>query len=387
LFPLSVRASPASEFASGTYELSESLHVPDGVTLIGEGTMEFDAAGLPEGIGSVGRTVLKSTASLTGDVVRLGNGAGLQALVVEDVSGRIGNVVVVSSRAPGDSVAGTIFQCEIMSPNPAAGSPAGPSGRGVLLITRNELGPVDPPPHPDSSLSLSMYASIVHSPGGGSGLMAINFSSNSRISVILVGNVFGGGLDVAGGVSRPNAVRESSISIDSSGNLYRSEFSLPVNGWQLYAGVDAPLLPQGVVAETAILNRLEFISSDDQLRGFSTGIFAAAGFRYNQPADVISMNELEIRATDLVMQSTNRDLVLYGDASSVASRSAGDGNILRAVLRDSSGSGLRDNRYGHSSTSLGTDNALILPGNANAFVKSNRNIRPAPAAELFTGWH
>jgi hypothetical protein len=97
--------------------------------------MEFDGFGLPTGIGQAGRTVLKSAAGLTGDVVTLGNGAGLQGLVLEDVAGRLGNVVTVASRRSSDSVAVWINRCEIINPNLASGSGRGPIGRGVFLVT------------------------------------------------------------------------------------------------------------------------------------------------------------------------------------------------------------------------------------------------------------
>ncbi len=122
---------------AGTYDLDEGLYIRDGVTIAGEGVMQFDESGLPSGIADSGRTVLRSTPSLTGDLVTLGNGTELQGLVLDDIVGRAGNVVAVSSRRSTDFVDARISRCEINNPNPARASRSGPIGRGVLLVTRN----------------------------------------------------------------------------------------------------------------------------------------------------------------------------------------------------------------------------------------------------------
>jgi len=371
---------------AATYELSAGLYVPDGVTLVGEGLMEFDPSGLPTGIAPAGRTVLKSTAGLTGDVITLGNGAGLQGLVIEDFEGRRGNVVTISSRASGDSVAAWIFQCELITRSPIFGSPGGtgPIGRGVLLVTRNPNLDANPPPHDGSELALRMSESVVRSPVGGSAVLALNFASHCRITVHLRCNVLGGGLDSAAGVSWPDPVSNSSIEIKSFNNLFRSDSPQPtLGGWLLAGGTDAPV-PSLVPAGATRGNQLELVSIHDRIEGFGIGVYARAGRRNSPLAGVISENLISLNVTGLKLATVTSDLSLYGDFSFVAGMSAGDGNVVHAVLHDVTGSGARGNRYEDSSTSLGSDNMLVIRGSSTAFGKTNRNIVPAPPAQFFT---
>src|SRR5262249_49407819 len=131
----------------------------------------------------------KSTAAVTGDFITLGDGASVRNLMIEDLEGRPGNVVAISTRSSGDSIAASIDLCEILNPNPSSGSPQGPRGRAVLLVTRNLNLGAGPPPHDDSSLSLAMTRSLIRSPNGGTGVFAVNFASRSRIEVRLDSNV------------------------------------------------------------------------------------------------------------------------------------------------------------------------------------------------------
>ena len=117
---------------AGTYDVSHALVVPEDASVFGEGVMLVDESRLPHGFDPAGRTVLRATSALVGDIVTLGNGAILRGLTIEDAPGRSGgNLVVVSSRAAGDSVAATIAECELINPNPSAvgaqGRRAGPS--------------------------------------------------------------------------------------------------------------------------------------------------------------------------------------------------------------------------------------------------------------------
>ena len=371
---------------AGSYELDEALYVPDGVTLAGEGAMQFDSANLPIGMAAAGRTVLKAATWLTGGVVTLGDGAGLQGLVIEDTEGRAGNVVVISSRSEGDSVAAWISQCEIVNASPVGVSPGGPTGRGVLLVTRNPNLGAAPSPHENAAVSLTMNQSLVRAPLAGSGVMAVNFAAHSRITVFLTGNVIGGGLDMAGGVSRPDEVTDSSVTLESSRNLFRSDSPLPSPfGWNIVAATDAPV--PGLAVDATHANRLSIGSTHDRIEGFANGIYAQGGRRNSPLANAVSMNELDIRASDLVLQTTAGDLLLFGDYSYVPGMPAGDGNVVRVVLRGAAGSGLRANRYEHSLTHLGGGNKLVLPGNADAFREANRNILPAPPANVFTSGH
>src|SRR5262249_58087641 len=89
---------------AGTYDIANALTVPDRATLVGEGEMLYDESGLPSGMAASGRTVLRATADLAGDILTLGDGSSLRGLVIEDAAGRAtGNPVVVVSRAAGDA--------------------------------------------------------------------------------------------------------------------------------------------------------------------------------------------------------------------------------------------------------------------------------------------
>lgn len=371
---------------AGTYELSEALHVPDHVALAGEGIMRFDPSGLPIGIEPAGRTLLRSTPGLVGDVITLGNRAALRNLVIEDFEGRSGNVVVISSRSPQDNVAALIDQCEIVNPNPAGVQLQGPSGRAVLVLTRNLNFGADPAPHDGSAVSLDMTHSLVHSARAGSGVFAINFASSSRVAVFLSRNVVGGGIEGIAGASRPDSVTDSSLTIESFENLYRSDSEFPSpRGWVLVGGIDAPV-PR-ITAGATVGNRLRIVSLHDSIEGFVVGIFARAGERNTAVAGPISMNEVNISAEGLLLATTTTDLMLFGDRSLVQGMSAGDGNATRLVLRGARGSGARDNRYEDSSTLLGQENRLQVAGNPIAFSKSNQDVLPPPPDQFFTSSH
>src|SRR5262245_42369186 len=68
--------------AEGEYEVSHPLTVPDDAILAGEGVMSFDGSGLPNGIAPSGRTVLRASATLAGDILTLGNGSTIRNLVI-----------------------------------------------------------------------------------------------------------------------------------------------------------------------------------------------------------------------------------------------------------------------------------------------------------------
>lgn len=368
----------------GTYEIGSGIHVPTAVTLFSQGLMKFDETGWPIGFEAANRTVLKAAPGLAGNVVTLGDGASLENLVIEDIPGRSGNVVVISSRMPGDTVGAEIERCEIINPNPAAAGPEGPRGRGVLVMTRNPNLAAAPPPDDSSDLALHMTESLVHSPGGGSGVFAINFSSRSQVALFLRGNVIGGGVDTTAGASRPDAVQNSRVTINSSNNLYRSDSASPTaTGWLLGGGTDAPV--PGIVAGGATANALRVQSIGDRIEGFVAGIMASAGRRNGATAGASSANEVEIHATNLFLATSTNDLLLSADRSFVAGMSAGNGNLLRVNFRGTSGSGLRDNRYQHGTSFVGVDNRLEIVGNATAFQATNEGIIPAPPSEFFTG--
>lgn len=378
---------------AGEYALGQALTVPEGATLVGEGEMGFDDSGLPTGFAAAGRTVLRSTLALGGDVLTLGDGATLKGLVIEDAPGRLtGNPVVVSSRAPGDFVSAQVVECEIINPNPSAIVPQGPIGRGLVAITRNPNLAADPPPHDGAVVWVRMARSIVRSPGAGYGVFAINFASHAEIRLVLERNVIGGGLNASGGVSRPDAVTGSSVDIQSARNLYRSDSIVPtLNGWSLVGGSTAPI--PGLASAASTSNSLRIHSNDDDIVGFTHGIFAVGGLRTVGAAGPSASNGVDINLHGARMQAAAgplaADLLLMGAQSTVAGVSPGDDNALRMLLRQGSGSGPTANLYADSMTPAGTNpgagNTLEIVGNENAFVRTNDGFDPIPPAEFFTG--
>ena len=263
---------------AGEYELGQALTVPDDVTLVGEGDMNFDESGLPTGFDPSGRTLLRSTLALAGDVLTLGDGAKLKGLVIEDATGRQGNMVVVSSRDAGDFVSAEVVECELINPNPSGIVPQGSIGRALVAIARNLNLGADPPPHEGAVVEVRMERSIIRSPGAGIGVFGISFASHTEISLDLHRNVIGGGINMSGGVSRPEAVTGASMSIKSRRNLYRSDsVAATPTGWSLIGGTTAPI--PGLVSGASTFNTLQMDSRDDTIDGFLTGILAMGGLR------------------------------------------------------------------------------------------------------------
>lgn len=374
---------------AGVYDLGNALTVPDGATLTGEGVMAFDAAGLPSGFEADGRTLLRSTAGLVGDIVTLGDGAELRRLAIEDFAGRPGgNPVVVVSRSVGDVISARIAECELVNPNPSGVTPQGPTGRSLVVMTRNPNLGQDPPPHANASLAVRMVDSIVRSPGAGIGIFAINFAPESSIDVVLRNSVIGGGVNAAGGVSRPDAVSGSRVNIDSKGNFYRSDSAGPSNaGWSLIGGTTAPL--PGLVSQASTDNALRVRSKDDRIEGFAVGLSAIGGQRSAPLPEPSSGNEIEVAMHGARLLSVTSDLMFYGAASFVDGVSPGDDNLVRVKIHKSTGSGPRANLYAHSWTpstgGLGEGNRLSIEGEFAAFEKSNDGFEPAPADEFFEG--
>ncbi len=228
---------------AGEYVVSQALTVPDDAALVGEGEMNFDGSGLPTGFEPAGRTVIRSTAALVGDVLTLGDGSSLRGLVIEDVEGRTGgNLVAAYSRAAGDFISAAVTECEIINPNPAGIVPAGPTGAGLVALTRNLNFGADPPAHEGAVVRVEMRRSIVRCPGGGTGVFAINFAAHGEIGLVLQRNLIGGQLILNGGVSRPDAVTGASIRVESQRNSMRIRVVSPTPSAGTFSGVQG-LLP------------------------------------------------------------------------------------------------------------------------------------------------
>jgi photosystem II stability/assembly factor-like uncharacterized protein len=376
---------------AGEYEIRKPLTVPDRATLVGEGVMEFDESGLPTGIALSGRTSLRSTPDLVGDILTLGDGAALRDLRIEDFAGRSGNPIVVSSRSERDSVFAEIEACEIINPNLSGITPQGPTGRGLVVITRNPNLGQDPPAHEGATVRVRMRRSVVRSPGGGIGVFAINFASHAAIRLFLERNVVGGGLNASGGVSRPDAVTGASTVIESERNLYRSDSAIPTEtGWNLIGGTTAPI--PGLASQASTFNSLGIHSRDDRVDAFVTGIFAVGGLRTSELPEPSSSNsvDMDLRGTGIRTPDVTgaADLTLFGAMTFVNGVPAGDGNTLRLQIRDARGSGLRRNQYADSWSpsmeNLGIGNGLRIGGSQIDFIQNNPGLDPPPPAEFFT---
>jgi len=387
---------------AGTYAVNAPLTVPDGATLEGEGVMQFDGAGLPAGFGAGPRTTLIMSTNAPGNMLTLGDGATIRRLEISDLAGRAGNVVAVVSRGAGDRVSASIAESEIVNPNPIGVAPEGPTGNGLLVLTLNPNLGADPGPHEGAALTAGMVRSVVRSTAGGAGLFAFNFAALGRVSVTLDGNIIGGGIIANGGVSRPDAVHDARVGIQSHRNLYRDDSqdpcSIPHLGWN-FTGGSGPVVPLPV-AETA-RNSLRVQSVDDRIEGFTTGVLASGSRRFFAspiagPSTDNSV-DLELLGGRISTPSCGgaqfvTDLDLSGALAGSDDLFAGDGNSLRVVMRGVTGSGPRFNRYANSVGPSGPQppelqgaNRLEIAGSPEAFAATNRNIDPAPGAEHFTG--
>jgi len=380
---------PANEGArilvtAGEYDVSTALMVPDGATLEGEGVMTFDGSGLPGGFEVSGRTLIRATAALAGDILTLGDGVTVRNLAIEDVADRSGNLIAVLSRSPGDSVSARVDECELINPNPNGIAPPGPTGASLVVVTRNPNLGQDPPAHEGSNLSVRMARSVVHAAGGGAGVFSINFASQSSTDLDLERNVIGGGVISSGGVSRPEAVTGSRVRIDSRRNLYVNESVEAGLGWNLLGGAGSPAFPTA----PSTSNVLRLHSKDDTIDGFFSGILARGGQRFFAESGPSSSNVIDMQLIGLHIRTaadpSASDLALFGALSAAPGVSPGDDNVVRVLMRQCSGSGLRLNEYADS-IGGGTGNRLEITGNARAFSKTNEGLEPPPPAEFFIG--
>jgi len=373
----------------GTYDVSATLSVPDGVTLEGGGVMQ--GAVLPRGFQPGTETTIVALPELTGDVVTLGNGASLRRLSVADAEGRDGNAVGVLSRRIGDSVSASIVECEVVQPNFAAGNSDGPTGGGIEVFTRNLQGPAGPPPETDASLSLSLERSIVRTPNDGRAVFAINSASRARIALDLSHNVIAGTLDVAGGISRGDAVTDAAITLVSAGNLYAPPAESQ-NGWTITGGATPPFAFGGPGASH---NHVRVDSTGDRIEGVPGGILASGARRFSANIGPSSDNAVELRLTGLTLSTMESDFVLAGarsesfDPAVKPEFGPGDRNTLTVLVRNSTGSGQRANVYANvlgpmQPMNFGTGNRLAFVGTPAEFAESNVGIVPPPPAKFFT---
>jgi len=376
---------------AGDYEVSQPLVVPEGATLTGEGVMNLGEDGLPAGFRDGTRTTLRATAVLVGDIVTLGHGTSLSRLAIEDRQGRSGgNLVVVSSRSAGDVVSAFVDECELVNPNPAGTVFNGPSGRGLLAITRNPRQVSPPAPHEGSSIAVRMRFSIARSTADSSAVFAVNFAPHAQVSVDLERNVVGGRLDAQGGISRPVSVVGSATRISSKGNLYRADSGNAEWGWMLGGGGGPPVV---LTVGTTSGNLLTVDSTEDRIEGFRYGIYASAGVRRFGPPIAGTSDEnratLSLRGTRIA--SSVGDLVLFAAIAPSQTVTPGDGNVLHVELRGVAGSGASGNMYAHvvgpsgvlSPPLSGYGNRVEIEGSPVSLLR--RGIDPPPPPDMFIG--
>lgn len=402
---------------AGTYGVDHPLTVPDGMTLQGAGVMRFSPDGLPIDFADGTGTTLRMTGSAGGDVLTLGDRTTIRNVEVVDVAGRSGNVVAVASRRPRDHVTATILETVIVNPSPLTIGAGGALGRGLHVTTRNANMGSDPAPDEGSVLSVRMARSVIRSPGGGGGFFAYNFAAGSRILLDLSRSVIGGSNEANGGVSRPDAVHDAQVRIESRGNLYRNEWAepcvAPASGWNLTGGSGAPIPIQ---LPPTTRNRLIVHSVEDRIEGFTRAVVATGSRRFfAAPLNAApSGNRIELQligtristpvcarpgtagssmglAVDVLQPVA--DLDLTGAWVENQKLAPGDHNTIRAELRGVRGSGKRVNRFADAAgpagplpaRSQGEGNRLEIVGDSETFTRTNTGIVPAPRASAFTG--
>ncbi len=402
---------------AGAYDINRPLTVPDGITLQGESVMLFGTDGRPTGFSDAPRTTIRMTADVGGDVLTLGNGVTIRHIEIVDLQGRSGNVVAVASRRPRDSVSATIIESVIINPNVLTIGAGGALGRGLHISTRNPNMGAAPLPDNGSVITVRMLRSVIRSPAGGGGFFAYNFSANSKISLAINRSVIGGSNEANGGVSRPDAVHDSEVHLNSQENVYVNEWedrcASALLGWNFTGGSGAPI-PLTLPETTR--NTLRVHSVDDRIDGFTTGVLATGSRRFFaaplNAAPTRNHIELQLIGTKISTPSCSstdkgdgyttdlpvaelvavRDLELVGAWTRKSGIAAGDGNTLRVELRGVTGSGTRANRFanvGSSSEPLstqfqGTGNRLQLVGDPQSFAQNNRGINPAPDSRFFS---
>ncbi len=389
------------ELAAGEFLVDRPLIVPDGATLAGAGVMGFDAEGLPSGFDPATATTLRVAAAFEGPVVSLGGGSRLERLRVLDRDaasppGRRGNVVAVVSRAPRDAIAAEIVECELVNPASVEFTEEGPVGHGVLLSTLNPNFERPPAAHEAARLRLLIERSIVRT-NTGAVLFANNFAAAGHLEARLVGNRFDGRLIAGGGTSRPELVRDAVTRIESRGNLYRRS-GMARHGWLVLAASSSPHFLD-LPGQGASGNLLRIESRDDRIEGFVAGLQAAAARRVGAASQTLHRNRLELEIERLRIRTEGAaaaDLELRAAWSEVAQAGgpgefpAGDHNVLRLRIRDSVGSGRRQNLYAAvdgpvEPANRGTGNRLEIAGRPGEFATSNRGFDPPPPAEHFAG--
>ena len=374
--------------AAGEYLIDAPLQVPDRVTLRGDTAMQYDADGLPSGFEPGAAATIKANAALAGEVITLGNGATLERLRIESVTG---NAVAIYSRGARGPVTATIRECEVVAPGELAVGTEGPRGGGIVMLTlaaetvaaRREAGPV---------VTARIDRSRVHAPRSGA-LFVTNFATAGRIQVDVAGSRLEGVTTVAGGTSRTHAVTQATTTFRSRGNLYVQDMA-GVPAWQLVGG-SGTTHPGSPTAPGASANTLRVESANDRIEATGAAIHASAGRRVHGMSGKASGNVLLLGLVDMTLLSGNAgaDLVLqgaYADPGKATDHefAPGDGNILRVSMHGVRGSGPRANAFSHvagpqETADHGSGNRLEFAGRRADFLSSNPGLSPAPEPAFF----
>jgi len=383
---------------SGTYHVTETLHVPDGITLVGESTMLY-TDGRPVGLDPATATWIKATTAFAGDVLSLGDDVVVRRLGVEAAPGvapNYGNVIGARSRKAGDWVSVTVAETQLVNPNPAGVSFRAPIGRSFLFITQDPEQGNPPAPHVGSTVQARIRNCVVQAPAAGSAVFAVNFASDSRIEVVLDNNNFQGNLDASGGTSRPALVSNSSTSIRSRHTAWAhpnpGAASPNAIGFLVVGGSTAPVgTTAGGISNTTYIN-----STDDRIEGFPIAVRAIAGRRYNPGSGMCHNNAIVLRLSDTVIQTpdtpTAADFNIVAAQSDLSGGSSeyvpGDGNTLRFEASGLTASGPRANVFADvrgpvNEANFGSNNALQIAGNPDHFAQVNSGIEPPPAPAFF----
>ena len=379
---------------AGGYVATHALVIPEGVALEGEGRMLTNRDGLPIGFAPKTLTTLRATAAVQGDFITMLDGSTLRNIQIIDTEQArpLSNVVAIVSQHPFDSIEAYIIACEIQNYGVSGVGPNGPTGRAVLIVNRTLQAPPPVAMHEGSSLDVRITRSLIRSFNNGSGVFAINFAANSSITLELSHNYIGGGLDVAGGVSRPLEVSNSVTAIRSHHNLYRSdhgEGAAPAaTGWSLLGGTGPP--PPLPIPSTHD-NTLLLTSSHDRIEGFRTAINASAARRAQPTAGPSNNNTLVLELTNARLSSIDADIRISAAETLNPSLTPGDNNVTIFRAHNVIGSGPRQNYFGHARFSppvgqpsdldaslAGNGNRLEITGTAVKFERHNRNIEPGP---------
>ncbi len=384
--------------ARGSYRVEGPLVIPDHTALVGEGRMQPDELGRALGFEPGTETIIRATKGFTGDLLTLGDGASLRGLVLQDIAdeGRIGNVVSIKSRKPADIVSADIDECEIRNPNAMGFSDEGPSGHGVVVLSRDPALHLPPLPHVGATLDVRIRSSIVRATrGDGGGVFVINFASGAKTRLEMSHNRIEARLGAAAGVNRPDVVTDAQTLVESEQNLYTLESSeLGAYNWSLIAASNAPhFAARGSKSATA--NVLRVRSAGDEIDSAGSGILAVAARRALPESGLVSANTLELDLEQMRIRTARpdaADLALHATLSLApappnSAFDVGDDNRLRVHMNGVHGSGRRNNEYavhaGPPPVGADSGNVLEIGGDRESFARANPEIDPIPPAEFF----